>query len=115
MNASFNAHEDVRNGNTERFSRESLWWKYGPAQAINVGDGFQALSRIHLLELGKKSGDYNKFLSLLTNFDNSIIEICEAENRELKLQESPITSEKEYFSVLVSKYEIGRASSRERV
>lgn len=104
LNASFNVHEDVRNGNTERFSRESLWWKYGPAQAINVGDGFQALSRIHLLELGKKSGDYNKFLSLLTNFDNAIIEICEAENRELTLQESPITSEKDYFSVLVSKY-----------
>ena len=29
LNASFNVHEDVRNGNTERFSRESLWWKYG--------------------------------------------------------------------------------------
>ena len=28
LNASFNVHEDVRNGNTERFSRESLWWKY---------------------------------------------------------------------------------------
>ena len=104
LNASFNVHEDVRNGNTERFSRESLWWKYGPAQAINVGDGFQALSRIHLLELGKKTKDYNTFLSLLTNFDNTIIEICEAENKELKLQESPITSEKDYFSVLISKY-----------
>ena len=104
LNASFNVHEDVRNGNTERFSRESLWWKYGPAQAINVGDGFQALSRVHLLELGKKSRDYNTFLSLLTNFDNAIIEICEAENKELTLQESPITSEKDYFSVLISKY-----------
>ena len=104
LNASFNVHEDVRNGNTERFSRESLWWKYGPAQAINVGDGFQALPRIHLLELGKKTKDYNTFLSLLTNFDNTIIEICEAENKELKLQESPITSEKDYFSVLISKY-----------
>ena len=39
LNASFEVHEDVRNGNTERNKTESLWWKYGPAQAINVGDG----------------------------------------------------------------------------
>ena len=51
LDTAFDVHEDVRNGNTERFEKESLWWKYGPAQAINIGDGFQALSRSVLLDI----------------------------------------------------------------
>ncbi len=92
LNASFEVHEDVRNGNTERLGRESLWWKYGPAQAINVGDGFQALSRSILLELVDHCDNHQSILSVISKLDDSIIEICEAENLELKLQEAPITT-----------------------
>ncbi|MDG2100835.1 MAG: polyprenyl synthetase family protein [Dehalococcoidia bacterium] len=104
LNASFEVHEDVRNGNTERLNKESLWWKYGPAQAINVGDGFQALSRSVLLNISDYFDDHKILLDLISNFDNRIIEICETENFELSLQELPITKTDDYFSIIRNKY-----------
>ena len=29
-------HADVQDGNTERLGRASVWWKWGPSQAINT-------------------------------------------------------------------------------
>jgi len=104
LNASFEVHEDVRNGNTERSKAESLWWKYGPAQAINVGDGFQAISRSILLELSENSNDYENIIKIISNLDKSIIEICEAESYELKLQEMPQSEVQDYEKTIVNKY-----------
>ena len=104
LNASFEVHEDVRNGNTERFSKESLWWKYGPAQAINVGDGFQALSRSVILEISDNLDDYKELLKIISKFDTSIIKICESENFELDLQEKPVTTTEDYLSVAENKF-----------
>jgi geranylgeranyl pyrophosphate synthase len=104
LNASLEVHEDVRNGNTERLNKESLWWKYGPAQAINVGDGFQALSRSVLLNISNYFDDHKILLDIISNFDDRIIEICETENFELSLQELPITKIDDYFSIIKNKY-----------
>jgi geranylgeranyl pyrophosphate synthase len=104
LNASLEVHEDVRNGNTERLNKESLWWKFGPAQAINVGDGFQALSRSVLLNVSNYFDDHKILLDLISNFDDRIIEICETENFELSLQELPITKVEDYFSIIRNKY-----------
>ncbi|MEC7837695.1 MAG: polyprenyl synthetase family protein [Chloroflexota bacterium] len=104
LNASFEVHEDVRNGNTERSKAEALWWKYGPAQAINVGDGFQAMSRSILLELSENSNEHENIIEIVSNLDKSIIEICEAENYELKLQELPQSEINDYEKSIVNKY-----------
>ncbi len=104
LNASFEVHEDVRNGNTERFKSESLWWKYGPAQAINVGDGFQAISRSVLLELSEFSKDHENILKIVSHLDKSIIEICESENHELKLQELPQSEVTDFEQNIMNKY-----------
>ena len=104
LNASFEVHEDVRNGNTERNKTESLWWKYGPAQAINVGDGFQAISRSVLLELSNFTDDYSSVIKIISKLDESIIEICEAENHELKLQESPIATINDFTDAISNKF-----------
>ena len=104
LNASFEVHEDVRNGNTERNKTESLWWKYGPAQAINVGDGFQAISRSVLLELSNFTDDYSSVIKIISKLDESIIEICEAENHELKLQESPTATINDFTDSISNKF-----------
>ena len=104
LNASFEVHEDVRNGNTERSKTESLWWKYGPAQAINVGDGFQAISRSILLEISDISKESDNIIQIISHLDKSIIEICEAENYELKLQELPLSDTVDFEKTIVNKY-----------
>ena len=104
LNSSFEVHEDVRNGNTERYKSESLWWKYGPAQAINVGDGFQAISRSVLLELSEYSQDYENILRTVAYLDKSIIEVCESENYELRLQELPQSEIEDHNKIITNKY-----------
>ena len=43
--SSWYVHGDVQSGITDRFGRPSVWWKWGPAQSINTGDGLHALAR----------------------------------------------------------------------
>ena len=40
--SSWYVHGDVQSGVTDRFGRPSVWWKWGPAQGINTGDGLHA-------------------------------------------------------------------------
>ena len=44
-------HSDIQDGLPERYNRSTLWWVWGPAQAINTGDGFHALARLQLMQL----------------------------------------------------------------
>ena len=44
-------HSDIQDGIPERYGRDTLWWVWGPAQAINTGDGFHALARLQLMQL----------------------------------------------------------------
>ena len=39
-------HDDVQGGLPQRDGRDALWWVWGPAQAINAGDGLHALARL---------------------------------------------------------------------
>ncbi|MEC9107806.1 MAG: polyprenyl synthetase family protein, partial [Chloroflexota bacterium] len=73
-------------------------------QAINVGDGFQAISRSVLLELSNFTDDYSSVIKIISKLDESIIEICEAENHELKLQESPISTINDFTDAISNKF-----------
>ena len=48
-------HDDVQAGNPQRNNRDAVWWVWGPAQAINAGDGMHALARLALFGL-KQNG-----------------------------------------------------------
>ena len=48
--SSWYVHGDVQSGITDRFGRPSVWWKWGPAQSINTGDGLHVLARLSLLK-----------------------------------------------------------------
>ena len=52
-------HADIQDGSQQRYDRSTVWWIWGPAQAINAGDGLHALAKLSLLELreqGRASG-----------------------------------------------------------
>ena len=44
-------HDDVQSGSPQRAGRDTVWWKWGPAQAINAGDGMYAMARVALFRL----------------------------------------------------------------
>ena len=86
--SSWYVHGDVQSGITDRFGRPSVWWKWGPAQSINTGDGLHALARLSLLKSDSLSNE--ALLKALSIFDNSYLILCEGENLDINYQESPI-------------------------
>ena len=48
-------HGDIQDGVPERYGRPTVWWTWGPAQAINAGDGMHALARLSLLRLAAEA------------------------------------------------------------
>ena len=83
-------HEDVQNANTERNNRPTIWWAWGPAQAINAGDGIHAMARISIFEQRNASGlaaDPKSISLALESLDTATLEVCEGEYLDISYQE----------------------------
>ena len=96
--SSWYVHGDVQSGITDRFGRPSVWWKWGPAQSINTGDGLHALARLSLLKSDSLSNE--TLLKALSIFDNSYLMLCEGENLDINYQESPIVKINELLDMM---------------
>ena len=80
-------HDDVQGGNPQRDNRDAVWWIWGPAQAINAGDGMHALARLalfRLIELGISSAKTFRAVQLL---DEASLRTCEGRFLDLEAQE----------------------------
>lgn len=83
-------HEDVKYANTNRNNRESIWWVWGPAQAINTGDGVHALARVAIFEqenFDKYNLSPDQILYALKILDECILSVCEGDYLENSFQE----------------------------
>ena len=72
-------HGDVQDGNTERLGRASVWWKWGPSQAINTGDGMHAMARLSLFQLCDQGEPLERVSTALEIVDDAILNRCEGE------------------------------------
>ena len=60
-------HEEIGAGTPNINNKDTLWWKWGPAQAINAGDCLYSMSRLMILEENNLN-DHTK-INLLQKFD----------------------------------------------
>jgi len=60
-------HEEIGAGTPNINNKDTLWWKWGPAQAINAGDCLYSMSRLIILEENNLN-DHTK-INLLQRFD----------------------------------------------
>ena len=87
-------HQDVQEGNSEREGHASVWWEWGPAQAINAGDGLHALARLNLYRMTR----FPERVALMTQlFDDAILERCEADYTEIANQDRFVFSCENYL------------------
>ena len=96
-------HDDVQGGNPQRDSRDAVWWVWGPAQAINAGDGMHALARLalfRLLQRGVSSATTFRAVQLL---DEASLQTCEGRFLDLEAQERIDTSVDAYLKMASSK------------
>ena len=80
-------HDDVQGGKPNREGRDAVWWKWGPAQAINAGDGMHALARLALFGLHEHGVGAEGVFEAVKLLDNAGLETCEGRFFDLEAQE----------------------------
>ena len=80
-------HKDVQDGSPQQEEKPSVWWVWGPGQAINVGDGLHALGRTALFRLADAGLPPGRVLKALGALDEACISMCEGQYLDLSYQE----------------------------
>lgn len=93
-------HDEIGSGTPNSNGKDTLWWKWGPAQAINVGDSLYSLSR--LLIINDKYIKESETLRILNKFDKMNTNIFKSKFLELQNSEQY----KINFDNIVSIYEL---------
>ena len=90
-------HDDVQSGRIEQSGRDSVWWKWGPAQAINAGDGMHALARMALLGMKERGFGPETLFEAIRILDRASLATCEGRFMELEAQERLDMSSEAYL------------------
>ena len=96
-------HGDVQNGGMESQTRPSIWWVWGPSQAINAGDGLHALARTTIMRLSEKSIDADLTLQVIKGLDEACLSFCEGQYMDLTFQDQLLVTEGDYLSMIGKK------------
>jgi geranylgeranyl diphosphate synthase type I len=96
-------HDDLREANPDRDGRPTVWWVWGPAQAINAGDGLDALARLALLGLGSQGVSPERVLKAAKLLDRASLDLCEGQYQETQFQEQLQVSRSAYLPVAESR------------
>ncbi len=96
-------HDDVQEGNPQRNERDAVWWVWGPAQAINAGDGMHALGRLALLRLADRGVPDERVFDVVRLADKASLRACEGRFRDLEAQERIDLSVEAYMSMAADK------------
>lgn len=96
-------HDDIEDQSEYRRHRRTVWNIWGQAQAINVGDGMYALSRLGLLRLEGNGYSSNKILNIIDLFDKSCVELCEGQYLDMCFEKRFDVDTKEYLQMIEKK------------
>ena len=103
LNGFLEVHDDVQSGNPSRQGRDALWWVWGPAQAINAGDGMNSLARMMVVGLGEEGVSADLIYNALHIIDRSLVETVEGRFHDLEMQEKIEVPENEYLGMAEKK------------
>lgn len=92
-------HDDLQDGDTTRRGADTVWVKFGLAQAINVGD---ALLYYAIGALNEMKVEPEKIVGLLDMFVRATIQVIDGQEREFLLTENAPSMEN-YFRMVEGK------------
>lgn len=93
-------HSDVQSGRAEASDRPSIWWVWGPAQAINAGDGLHALGRTTMMRLAQRGVTPERVLSAVRSLDRACLTLCEGQYMDLEFQEQIMVTSAAYLDMV---------------
>ena len=96
-------HEEVQAGSLNQGRRATVWWIWGPGQAINAGDGMHAMARLALMRLEGRGFSVDKSLEAIRLWDQSCLGMCEGQHLDLSFQEKLDVGVDAYFRMAAGK------------
>ncbi len=96
-------HGDVQSGRPEARDRPSIWWVWGPAQAINAGDGLHALGRTTIMRLAQRGVPPQRVLQAVESLDRACLVLCEGQYMDLEFQDRLMVTSTDYFDMIARK------------
>ncbi|MSQ11969.1 MAG: hypothetical protein EXR48_04665 [Dehalococcoidia bacterium] len=96
-------HTEVQDGTPTAHKRPTVWWVWGPAQAINAGDSLHALARLSLAGLADAGVPAATVLDCLARLDAACLELCEAQYTDLAAEERVDVTLEAYTKVVEGK------------
>ena len=92
-------HDDVQSGSPQRAGRDTVWWKWGPAQAINAGDAMYAMARIAMFRLGERGAGPDSTFRAVQILDETSLAVCEGRFHDLEARERIDLGIEEYLAM----------------
>ena len=100
-------HGDVQSnrsaGRPGSEDRPSIWWVWGPAQAINAGDGLHALGRTTIMRLAQRNVPPQHILSAMQSLDRACLTTCEGQYMDLEFQDRLTVTGQAYLDMAARK------------
>jgi geranylgeranyl diphosphate synthase type I len=96
-------HGDVQASRVDAQSRPSIWWVWGPSQAINAGDGFHALARVAAMRMLDVGFSSETVLQATEMLDRTCLSMCEGQYADLGFQDRLLVTTGEYDDMIARK------------
>ncbi len=93
-------HGEVQAGRAESVDRPGIWWVWGPAQAINAGDGLHALGRTAMMRLGRRGATPDRVLRAVRSLDQACLRLCEGQYLDLEFQDQLMVTSAAYMDMV---------------
>jgi len=93
-------HGEVQSGGIDGQERPSIWWVWGPAQAINAGDGLHALGRSTIMRLAEGGLEPDAVLQAVKALDQACLSLCEGQYMDLSFQDQLLVTEADYLDMV---------------
>ena len=103
LHQSLRVHEDMQSAEQQTEGHLAVWWVWGPAQAINVGDGLYALARLAVFRMREHDVSPERTLASLGALDALALRYYEGQYLELTYQERVDITERQYLAMAESK------------
>jgi geranylgeranyl diphosphate synthase type I len=103
LEESVNVHEQMQTGEGGAGDHPAIWWVWGPAQAINVGDGLHALARLAVFRMRDHGVSPEQTLAAVELLDDAALHYYEGQYLELTYQERLDITEAQYSTMARAK------------
>ena len=92
-------HDDIQDGTPDHGPRPSVWWVWGPAQAINAGDALHVLARLSLFSMGNQGVSTDQVLASTKVMDAASLDLFEGQHQDLQIQGQVTATQQSYLEM----------------